>query len=159
MKSFIEMSPTSEGWTAVENDIAGRGAPLAPLLAGARARGVADGFEWLGLAAILFDDRGEALHVNPRAVDLMGEEMFLIAGRLRARDAVADAALGAAIRRALAGGASSRVSISLGDGRGRVCARVAAMESVDDDPFQLLRGVAILEWDEEPARDREVRRH
>jgi hypothetical protein len=159
MKSCIEMSPTSEGWTAVETEIAGRGAPLAPLLAGARARGVADGFEWLGLAAILFDDRGEALHVNTRAVDMMGEDMFLIAGRLRARDAVVDAALGAAIRRAVAGGAASSVSVPLGDGRSRIRARVAAMDSLDDDPFQLLRGVAILEWDEEPVRDRDERRH
>ena len=136
-----------------------RGAPLAPLLAGARARGVADGFEWLGLAAILLDDRGEVLHVNPRAVDLMGEDLFLSSGRLRARDAEIDGALGVAIHRALGGGSSSRLAIPLKSGQGTVGARIAAIDSLDDDPFQLLRAVAILEWDEEPSFRREAQRH
>ena len=111
MKPFIEMTPSGEVWSAVDPEPPARGAPLAPLLAGARARGVADGFEWLGLAAILLDDRGEVLHVNRRAVDLMGEDLFLSSGRLRARDAEIDGALGVAIRRALMGGTSSNIAI------------------------------------------------
>ena len=99
----------------------------------------------VGLAAILLDDRGEVLHVNPRAVDLMGEDLFLSSGRLRARDAEIDGALGVAIHRALGGGSSSRLAIPLKSGQGTVGARIAAMESLDDDPFQLLRAVAFLE--------------
>jgi len=159
MKPVIDMMQSGQVWNAVDPDPPARGAPLAPLLAGARARGVADGFEWLGLAAILLDDRGEVLHVNPRAVDLMGEDLFLSSGRLRARDAEIDGALGVAIHRALGGGSSSRLAIPLKSGQGTVGARIAAMESLDDDPFQLLRAVAILEWDEEPAFSRETQRH
>jgi hypothetical protein len=159
MKPFIEMRPSGQVWSAVDAEPPARGAPLAPLLAGARARGVADGFEWLGLAAILLDDRGEVLHVNPRAVDLMGEDLFLSSGRLRARDAEIDGALGVAIHRALGGGTPSRLAIPLKSGQGTVGARIAAMDSLDDDPFQLLRAVAILEWDEEPTFNRRTQRH
>jgi len=159
MKPFIEMTPDGDVWNAVDPQSTARGAPLAPLLAGARARGVADGFEWLGLAAILLDDRGEVLHVNPRAVDLMGEELFLSSGRLRARDAEIDGALGVAIHRALGGGPSSHIQIPSRSGHGTVGARIAPMDSLDEDPFQLLRAVAILEWDEEPGRRCEERRH
>jgi hypothetical protein len=159
MKPVIDMMQSGQVWNAVDAEPPAKGAPLAPLLAGARARGVADGFEWLGLAAILLDDRGEVLHVNPRAVDLMGEDLFLSSGRLRARDAEIDGALGVAIHRALGGGTSSRLAIPLKSGQGTVGARIAAMESLDDDPFQLLRAVAILEWDEEPAFSRETQRH
>ena len=157
MKPFLEMKSTGQVWNAVDPEPAVRGAPLAPLLAGARARGVADGFEWLGLAAILLDDRGEVLHVNPRAVDLMGEDLFLSSGRLRARDAEIDDALGVAIHRALGGGTSSHLAIPLTSGQGTVGARIAAIDSLDDDPFQLLRAVAILEWDEEPFLGRTQR--
>ena len=157
MKPFIEMTSSGQVWNAVDPEPSAKGPPLAPLLAGARARGVADGFEWLGLAAILLDDRGEVLHVNPRAVDLMGEDLFLASGRLRARDAEIDGALGMAIHRALGRGMSSRLAIPLKSGQGTVGARIAAIDSLEDDPFQLLRAVAILEWDEEPSR--ETQRH
>jgi hypothetical protein len=130
----LESAPGPFGAPARPN-----GPPLAPLLAGARARGVADGLEWLGLAAVLLDDRGEVLHANAGAIELMGEDLFLRDGLLRAGDAASDAALGEAIREAVARGVASRLRI------GHVSARVAAIDSLDDDPFQLLRVVAILE--------------
>ena len=120
---------------------------------------MADGFEWLGLAAILLDDRGEVLHVNRRAVALMGEDLFLSSGRLRARDEEIDGALCVAIRRALGGGTSSHLAIPLKSGQGTVGARIAAIDSLEDDPFQLLRAVAILEWDEELPFGRQTQRH
>jgi hypothetical protein len=119
--------------------------PLAPLLAGARARGVADGLEWLGLAAVLLDDRGEVLHVNSGAIELLGEELFLQGGRLRARDGAVDAELAGAIRRTLSGGVAARLAIPLDSGRGELGARIGAIDALDDDPYQLLRAVAILE--------------
>src|ERR1700685_4850777 len=130
MKPLIEMTPSGRVWNAVDSEPPGRGAPLAPLLAGARARGVADGFEWLGLAAILLDDRGEVLHVNRRAVALMGEDLFLSSGRLRARDEEIDGALCVAIHRALGGGTSSHLAIPLKSGQGTVGARIAAIDSL-----------------------------
>ncbi len=117
--------------------------PLGPLLAGARARGVADGFAWLGLAAILLDDRGEALHVNPGAVELMGEALYLEGGRLRARDRVADLGLGEAVRDALTLSASCKVQLA--GPEGELWVHVAPMPADPDDPYQLLRAVALLQ--------------
>ena len=65
-------------------------APLAPLLAGARARGVADGLELIGAAAALLDEQGEVLHLNARALSLLGDHLVLAGGRLRARDRALD---------------------------------------------------------------------
>jgi len=125
--------------------------PFGSLLAGARARGVADGFAWLGLAAILVDDRGEALHVNHAAVELMGEFVYLEAGRLRARDARTDYSLAAAVRAALVEGPPSRVEIGPG---GDLVAHIAAMPADPDDPYQLLRAVVLLRRDRERSSAR-----
>ena len=134
------------------------GPPLAPLLAGARARGVADGLEWLGLAAVMLDDRGEVLHVNAGAVELMGEDVFLRAGRLQMRDPGAHRALDDAIATAMYERASSIVSTSLGSGQGGLDVRVAPFGALDDDPYQLLRLVVILER-REGARPASPSRH
>jgi hypothetical protein len=145
MKTIVYPMPydcPTEGFGA---SVKPKGMPLAPLLAGARARGVADGLEWLGLAAVLLDDRGEVLHVNSGAVELMGEDLFLQGGRLRARDGAVDAELAAAIRSTLSRGVASRLAIALGRGHGELRARIGAIDPLDDDPFQLLRAVAILE--------------
>jgi len=113
--------------------------PLGPLLAGARARGVADGFAWLGLAAVLIDDRGEALHVSASAAALMGESLLIEGGRLRARDPAADRALAEAVAAALTLGHSAKVRLP-----GGMWVHVAPMPAEDDDPYQLLRAVALL---------------
>lgn len=115
--------------------------PLGPMLAGARARGVADGLEWLGLAAILIDDRGEALHVNASAIELMGEALYLDGGRLRAVDVLADTALNDAIHAVLEeDAAAARVPLR----EGELHVHVAAMRAQGDDPYQLLRAVVLL---------------
>ena len=116
--------------------------PLGPLLAGARARGVADGFAWLGLAAILIDDRGEALHVSPGAVELMSDALYLEAGRLRARDRAADSALAEAVGATLTLGHTGKVRLS--GLKGEMWVHVAPMPAEDDDPYQLLRAVVLL---------------
>ena len=116
--------------------------PLGPLLAGARARGVADGFSWLGLAAILVDDRGEALHVNPGAVELMGETLYLDGGRLHARDPQTDLLLADAFCDALTLGEARNLRL-LGP-EGEMWAHVAPMAADADDPYQLLRAVVLL---------------
>ena len=115
--------------------------PLGPLLAGARARGVADGFTWLGLAAILMDDRGEALHVNPGAVELLGDLLYMEGGRLRAREPSADAAIAEAVRAALVDGVASRAHVGP---KGQLLVHIAAMPAEPDDGYQLLRAVALL---------------
>lgn len=133
----------SKPWiTAREPHERAQAPPLGPLLAGARARGVADGFAWLGLAAILLDDRGEALHVNPGAVELMGEALYLAGGRLRARDRVADLSLSEAICDALT--LSVARNVRLASAEGEMWVHVAPMAADPDDPYQLLRAVALL---------------
>ena len=147
MSNFVEDRPEASSSRPYQLPGKAVAAPLAPLLAGARARGVADGLEWLGLAAVLLDDRGEVLHVNCGAVELMGERLYLQSGRLRATDPHADRALEAAIRQTLAGGSPSRLAIPsvAAPGQEELYLRIAVMDNADDDPFQLLRAVAILE--------------
>ena len=143
MKTIVDPMPynrAADGFAAPTKAV-----PLAPLLAGARARGVADGLEWLGLAAVLLDDRGEVLHVNSGAIELLGEDLFLQGGRLRARDGAVDAELATAIHSTVSRGVASRLAIPLESGRGALGASIGAIDSLDDDPFQLLRAVAILE--------------
>ncbi len=120
-------------------------APLAPLLAGARARGVADGLELIGAAAALLDEQGEVLHLNARAMRLMGEGLFLADQRLRARDRAADELLAAAIGSTLRYGVASRVAVGDSPGEGDFGVRIVPVATQDDEPFQLLRAVAIFE--------------
>ncbi len=127
--------------------------PLGPLLAGARARGVADGLAWLGLAAILIDDRGEALHVSSDAAALMGDSLFLEGGRLRSRDRGADLALAEAVDAALTDGRAGHLRLAAPEGE--LWLHVAPMQADPDDPYQLLRVVALLSR----ARDGRVVRH
>ena len=120
-------------------------APLAPLLAGARARGVADGLELIGAAAALLDEQGEVLHLNARALSLLGDHLVLAGGRLRARDRAIDRNLTAAIDSTLRHQVASRVALgdeALADGLG---IRIMPVTAEADDSFQLLRAVAILE--------------
>jgi hypothetical protein len=120
-------------------------APLAPLLAGARARGVADGLELIGAAAALLDEQGEVLHLNARAQDLLGEQLIVVGGRLRARDRALDLTLTAAIDSTLRRQVASRVALgdeASADGLG---VRIVPVTAEADEPFQLLRAVAILE--------------
>ncbi len=120
-------------------------APLAPLLAGARARGVADGLELIGAAAALLDEQGEVLHVNARAMRLMGGSLFLAEQRLRARDSAADETLAAAIGSTVRYGIASRVAVGDRPGEGALGVRIVPVASEGDESFQLLRAVAILE--------------
>ncbi|MGO9768376.1 MAG: hypothetical protein ACLPSW_02265 [Roseiarcus sp.] len=120
-------------------------APLAPLLAGARARGVADGLELIGAAAALLDETGEVLHLNARATRLMGDGLFLCDQRLRARDRAADELLTAAIGSTLRYGVASRVAVGDSPGEGDFGVRIVPVAMQDDEPFQLLRAVAIFE--------------
>jgi hypothetical protein len=126
---------------AVPPSLAPMPSPLAPLIAGARARGVADAFEWLGIAAILLDEQGEALHVNAGAKQLLGESLYLEHGRLRAHNPLVDASLSAAIGEVVETGASARLTIS----DGRLEAHIGALDTSDEDHYQLLRAIVILE--------------
>ena len=122
--------------------------PLAPLLAGARARGMADAFELLGVAAAFLDEAGFALHINDHARRALGPQLWVDDGRLRAADADLDDALSAAIDRALLHGAHGEASTDISfasDSRGEVAVKVMPVASEAHDPFQLLKAVVIIE--------------
>ena len=122
-------------------------APLAPLLAGARARGVADGLDLVGAAAALLDEHGEVLHVNARALGLMGEGLFLSEQRLRASDQEADETLAAAIDASVRHRVPARVALNEPTSEGVAAVRIVpvAAAAEGEDVFQLLRAVAIFE--------------
>jgi hypothetical protein len=146
MKSNVEPSRSRAVAAAVRGGAKEAPAPLAPLLAGARARGVADGLELIGAAAALLDEQGEVLHVNDRALGLMGQTLFVSGERLRARDDAADAALTQAIGSTLRQGVASRVAVGEGSGEGALGIRIVPISNEDGkDAFQLLRAVAIIE--------------
>jgi hypothetical protein len=127
---------------------AGAPAPLAPLLAGARARGMADAFALLGVAAAFIDEGGLALHVNDHARRVLGPQLWLDDGRLRAADVDLDEALNAAIESTLSDraptGAATEISFA-SDSRGAVAVKVMAIPSEARDPYQLLRAVVIIQ--------------
>ena len=120
-------------------------APLAPLLAGARARGVADGLELIGAAAALLDEQGEVLHLNARALSLLGDHLVLAGGRLRARDHALDRTLTAAIDSTVRDHIASRVALGDEAAAGGLGVRIMPVIAEADESFQLLRAVAILE--------------
>jgi len=146
MKTFADA--VRDDRQAAEAPSAGRAAvvPLAPLLAGARARGVADGLELIGAAAALLDEQGDVLHVNARAQRLLGGDLVVAGGRLRARDGAADQNLAAAIRSTVRNQVASQVWLISDDSRADgLGVRIMPVAAKADEAFQLLRAVAIFE--------------
>ncbi|MGA2793747.1 MAG: hypothetical protein ABSE69_09445 [Roseiarcus sp.] len=123
-------------------------ASLAPVLAGARARGMADALELLGVAAVLIDECGFALHINDRARSLLGAQLSIDDGRLRAAKIDLDEAIGAALESALSAVTPARAVANIcfaADSRGAAAVKVLPIVAEPDDPFQLLRAIVIIE--------------
>ena len=124
----------------------GLGDGLAPLLEGARARGVADAFELCGQPAILLGGAGDVLHVGPSAQALLGEGLTLRAGRLVPREQGAGR-FRARLEAALAGGcrgvAEPLTLAAAGGGAMRV--RILPFEGGKGNLAQLLKAVILLE--------------
>ena len=145
MKTSVHAFRDDRLTSAAPSAIRGAAAPLAPLLAGARARGVADGLELIGAAAALLDEQGEVLHLNARARSLLGDHLVLSGGRLRACDHDLDQTLAAAIDSTVRHQVASRVALgdeASADGLG---VRIMPVSVDTDESFQLLRAIAILE--------------
>jgi hypothetical protein len=124
--------------------------PIAPVLAGARARGVADAFEMLGIAAILVAANGDVLFANERARALLIPHLTLVGERLSAADEANQGGLARMIEAAVAGQNAKASSVVLRR-EGVPTLRLHATPIVsEDDPFQLLRAVIVL--DREDAR-------
>jgi hypothetical protein len=125
-------------------------APIAPILAGARARGMADALDVLGVAAVLIEASGLVLLANRRARAFFGAHLSLNGDRLATGDAQSERAIGRALTAVLAGQAIEATAIvPRGAGRSSLRLRVVDMAAEWDDPFQLLKAVVIL--DDKPA--------
>ena len=57
-------------------------ATLEPMLAGARARGMADAFDMMGLAFVMIDAQGMILHVSGKAKAFMGRHLAVASEHL-----------------------------------------------------------------------------
>jgi len=119
---------------------------LAPLLEGARARGVADAFELSGQPAILLGGAGDVLHVGQGAQALLGEGLTLRAGRLAPRDHGAGR-FGARLEAALAGAGQRNPEpmILAAAGGGAMRVRILPFEGGQGNLAQLLKAVVLLE--------------
>lgn len=119
---------------------------IGPIIAGARARGVADAFELLGEAAILLDFSGAVLHVGASARPLIGCAVSIVSDHLAPANARSAAALQGLLEAGLAEGAAARLEADLPCAESGMRQRVR-LYRVDDagDPRQLLHSVLTLE--------------
>ena len=106
-------------------------------------------------AAFFIDESGFALHINDRARRLLGPQLWVDDGRLRAADFDLDEALAAAIESALAVGAQANAATDLSfasESRGALAVKIMPVVVGADDPFQLLRAIVIIEERDASAR-------
>ena len=127
------------------------GAPVAdfallqPLLAGARARGMADAFDLMRQAAILMDRAGMALHVNVAARELMGADLALTHGHLVGQNVACTRALQALIAATLEGQSDpAEVVIRSREGSVQLIVKALPVPQAGDDSCQLLKVIVII---------------
>jgi hypothetical protein len=120
---------------------------LKPVIAGARARGMADALDALGVAAIMLDRAGMALHASSPAAAYLGaaagKGLSLTAQTLIAAEPGANRALQRAVADVVGGeGAESRCVTLAESGLRLVVRPILATEG---DPYQLLRALIVIE--------------
>jgi PAS domain-containing protein len=120
--------------------------PIAPLLAGARARGLAEAFEILGIAAILVAADGDVLFANSEAQALFGPHLNLVGEHLSTGDEVSQRALRRMMDAALKGAKrSGEMTLQRGGGLRALRLRATPVASAEADPFQLLKAVILID--------------
>ena len=118
--------------------------PLAPLLEGARARGVADALEMTGQAAILLGGAGDVLHAGESAKPLLGEGLRIADGRLRLNfshrfDRLLESALKGEEPRPVEG-----IILPI-QGGGEMRLRILPFAGGKSNPAQLLKAIVLLD--------------
>ena len=120
--------------------------PLAPLLEGARARGVADALELAGQAAILLGGAGDVLHAGESAKPMLGDALQVANGRLVVDDdgkSRFDSLLrGVLIGKEPPDGAGI---ILAAPGGGKMRLRFRLFEGGKANPSQLLKALVLLD--------------
>ena len=135
------MSPA--GLASCPSDAA---AGLAPLLEGARARGVADALELSGQAAILLGGAGDVLHAGESAMPLLGDALQVENGRLVLSDP-GNRRLDSLLKRVLQDEAPKKEEgITLtAPGGGEMRLRFLKFEGGRSNPSQLLKALVLLD--------------
>lgn len=123
---------------------------LRPLLEGARARGLADAFELVGVPAVLIDGEGAVLHVGTGAAARMGISIAVASRHLVGAGPTCNRALQDLIAAALAG-KEKMVELKVPGAAGGLCVRAIPMPDGWANPYQLLRAVIVF-GDEPKAR-------
>lgn len=118
---------------------------MAALMAGARARGVADTLDLLGIAAILVDSDGAALHVNTQAAAFMGPNLGICARQLVAGTFAANASLQRALDLVLSRGGAESVDLAAESGGADIVLHVLGLPVALDETAQLLKAIIVLE--------------
>jgi hypothetical protein len=116
---------------------------LTPLLAGARARGMADAFELLGKAALMIDASGGVLHVSEAAARLFGDTLTLTSRHLIAASDQDNSEIEAMIGRVLAGAPAAPIVVGLGSPAPLKLSVLPIAHA--SDPCQLLRAIVFIE--------------
>ena len=117
---------------------------LAPLLAGARARGVADAFALLGLPVIFLGEAGEVLHVGAGARALLGDGISVMSGHLVGNGVAANRSLQSLLSAAVAGHPNAVVFVRRASGAS-LRLRALTFADAEVDEMQLLKVMVVLE--------------
>ena len=119
---------------------------MAPLLAGARAGGMAQAYEILEIPAIFLDDEGAVLYVGPAALRLIGAHIAVHRRRLVAGSPEANERLQGLIESALAPNAAPGLALlPRGEGLSPLAVHAVPVPGAVDNPFQLLKTVLVLD--------------
>jgi hypothetical protein len=117
---------------------------LPPLLAGARARGMADAFDLMGKAAILVGEMGMTLHVNQAAQAKLGAALAVVSRHLIGANPAANSALQAVIAAAVAGGSHPSISLARGEGLSDLIIEALPIAGAASDPNQMLKAIVVI---------------
>jgi hypothetical protein len=129
---------------------------LAPVIAGARARGIADAFEMIGEGAILLDFSGAVLHVGQLARPILGCALSVTNDHVVALSCKAAEPLQRLLQAGLADDAPRLLEADFLCAEQGMRQRVRMVRASTGDAYQLLASVLILE---PPRRVRSRRTH
>jgi hypothetical protein len=119
---------------------------MAPFLAGARARGIADAFELLGMAAILIDASGTVLHVGETATKLLGGDIAIVSRHVIGATKATNRALQHLVASAISGEdeVTAKPVVLPRAGRSPLVVRALPIPGAERDPMQLLKAVLLI---------------
>lgn len=120
---------------------------ILPIIAGARARGMADAFEALGVAAVMLDWAGMALHISSHATRFVGTAagrgLSLVSATLISANPGANRALQKAIAEIVSGDTTENRRIV--DSQAGVVFIIKPILGAENDRYQLLRALVLME--------------